>query len=224
MNDTLPAKAGQAIQAVIAMAAVAAIVVSTCALTSSRDAFERSERPWVYVDISLGDSPLEIKPDGTASLALAASLRNVGKSVAIEAHMHAELIFYPQRDDGGGGRVSFQAETVEKVQGAACDRAREQASSKLNLKHAIFPGESVPAVPVVDTTGHPLPLDQSGEIMVVGCIDYLSAIDPASAHHRTPFSYVLMSKAGWLRTQVGVVPREQLRLEKSPMQGHINPN
>lgn len=190
------------------------LIVLVCTLrTTDRTAstMERqvdlSERSWVYGGFK-PYWPLKVETDGNASVGLTANLHNVGKSVAVEVRVAARLVFFPR----SGGVVSWQPAAITKMQDEICEAAKAAP-----IRATIFPRQADVSRPVHPQG--PVPIGEIGELMVIGCIDYLSAVDSNRMHRRTPFQYDVKyaSPHGpfYVDIREGEIPAAELQLESS---------
>jgi hypothetical protein len=157
--------------------------------TAERAAVANS-RPWLKVDVDIGDQPLTISREG-ASVSVAISARNVGNAPALCVSPHAWMFAWnaaPNKDP-----FTMHERRCEEVRAA-----------QSNWDYTLFPDESFPDTEKIGKWSMGVNLAKAeiqaaiessnpeGVILlyVGGCIDYVVPSDPLTKH-QTKFFYTI---------------------------------
>ncbi len=178
---------------------------------TARKAYERTDRPWLAVDIGI-ISPLTFNEQG-GHLTFRISTINIGRSVALNATINPAI--FAQRPESG------MLENVHNAQAQAC-----QSIDSRFMSYAMFPNQPYT---VEHTFGFTVPerTEAIGSdffmLYLVGCIDY--QFSGHDVHHQTRFIYEIHATPAENPRDILAlannqdVPIERLLLQKSFMGG-----
>lgn len=198
-------------------AAKAAIASASVA----RDTLIASHRPWLKVNVSLGDQPLLISP-GQASASVAIFAQNTGNTPALHVSPHAWMLIW--RTEPGMDPYTEHERRCKAVRDAPPTYA-----------FTLFPEESFPAVArsemwmlnvslpreALDAGMKAVQPSGLAMLLIGGCVDYGSTSSPGQ-RHQTQFLYDLRDVTGTLVSiNREVTPPERLAL-RPMMNGYGN--
>lgn len=151
---------------------------------------QAEQRPWVSAGIGIS-SPLEFKPDAGAFIGIQYTIRNTGKSPALNTHFRSKLVAL---------RYSkFIHEEIIDSQNALCDPLRNTDQYILNI--TVFPGDAITGSESVGITKEGLSFALAARefgrfahkgyisLAVVACIDYQLPFE--AGHHQTRYAFEL---------------------------------
>lgn len=179
---------------------------------TARKAYERTDRPWLRVDIGI-ISPLTFDEQG-GHLTFAISATNIGRSVALGATINPRIVPMRMNNETWQNVFDEQTQTCQNI------------NSRF-MSYAIFPDQSYG---VEHTFGFTVPEETifTGgsdffSLYLVGCVDY--QFSGHDAHHQTRFIYEIHATPAenpriiLALTNNQDVPIERLLLQKSFMGG-----
>lgn len=173
---------------------------------AARKSVELTDRPWVSVNITL-NGPLTFNDQG-ASVRFMIIAKNVGRSVAVNVTINAEVVI-PRM----GGDI-WAAVIAEQMR--VCQNIRSEFMS-----YAVFPEEVYPCDITFGISPEQLEqgrYDESNVISlyVVGCVDY--QVSGHEAHHQTRFVYEIHRTVDKSDRLFAVILGEDVPLERLILQ------
>jgi hypothetical protein len=171
--------------------------------------FELTGRPWLAFSVR-PVSPLTFGDQGSMSLTLSLTARNVGRSVAVNVTINARIIV--------AKFLSAQQQIIDE-QRLVCRSVFTEV-----LSYVVFPEEAHTAPISFNLDGRTLEKGRSPnthiiDLFLVGCVDY--QFSGHDRHHQTRFAYEIRRKTVDFPKSIGVimigesVPLEHVYLQKS---------
>lgn len=178
----------------------------------NREIFVSSERAWLFPNVSIA-SPLTYDPvnNGALRIDFHISVRNVGRSPAINAHVQTELVI------PAIGKENF---LVAPIQVRISERARARRTDFFD--QVVFPSGEV-----VYPIGHIVSREELDRVTsvsqsmiptLVGCVDYQFPFGPD--HHQTWFSFYIQrrlpnGRLSGIDRASGDIPSDELMLSQA---------
>jgi len=176
----------------VAIAAFWSACIFQGQLTVARTAAEAQERPWVSAKISLS-RPLSFTDKG-ASIGVAAILKNVGHSPALNVRFVSKIISFEHPDD------------LWKRQSEFCEFWKHRSPVSGLPGKTIFPGDERPDGEITGMNAEELAtalkttsLQGKISMWLIACVDYQFYFP--SEHHQTRYAFPLgrpLPEGGWM--------------------------
>ena len=146
-----------------------------------------SERPWISVDVRLGDLKLAepwTSPLGGGLFNGAIVLKNVGHSPAVRVHYDFTMLVHPHVGE------PVWAEP-QKVQKEICERLRTAKEGDPTWGYSILfaDQESAPLTLIAGVSQEMIGAYPNFTPLLIGCVDYRSTFDTTT--HQTGFMYYI---------------------------------
>jgi hypothetical protein len=178
-------------------------------LDKTDQTLKAAQRPWVSVGLAQAVSDFEFSGSG-ASLTVEFGLRNYGHSPALNVEIDGEMRIF-----ASGYAINFQALDRQNI---ICDRLRTRPTGNSGNGVTLIPNEPITQrvqfgasrQDIENGTSHFRGEDIIPLTFLIGCARYVFYAD--SSQHETGFIYEVHHNRGWLRTDQGNIPHDQIGL------------